>query len=340
VPRKRLPVGLTLLENPIGSFGEISGYSAYGDSVALLLAGAFKEADDVLVPPRGVILLANDDIGGFDVGPLQVVVALLDHFAIVSLTGAGLHLGHGAGVACEVLGAREAVNRTQFAVDDDGEDLCWAGDGLDELDARRASDPLENASFQAVDVDLDEVEQFELLLHTTPGLLGEVLKENQELGAPLRGEDVTIGIEGEGVLGQGGMDAVLELGADLGEGHPGAGEFPLVAELARRNPHGGQGAIVEQDSQAVSVELIGLMDVTHHGFSLGSMSQIRHTASSFDLIHDPIPIADGLQSDRGTWWERGEKGLDGTSCVIDPRALDDLATTVENGEQGKVLAQP
>jgi hypothetical protein len=39
--------------------------------VALPLAGALKERDDVLLAPAGVVLLADDDIGGFDVPPLR-----------------------------------------------------------------------------------------------------------------------------------------------------------------------------------------------------------------------------------------------------------------------------
>jgi hypothetical protein len=97
---------------------------------------------------------------------------------------------------------------------------------------------------------------------------------------------------------------------------------------------------VEKDPKAIRVELVGLVHVAHHSLGLSGVSQQGHTAGSFDLIHDPMPIADGLQGDRGAWWDGGEKGLDGTSCVIDPRALDDLATTVEHGEEGKVLAQP
>ena len=84
---------------------------AYGNRVAFLLAGAVKEADDMLPAPSRMVLLADDDVSGFDKGPLEVVIALLDHSAIVGLTAAGLHLGHSAGVACEMLGARAPTLR-------------------------------------------------------------------------------------------------------------------------------------------------------------------------------------------------------------------------------------
>jgi len=39
---------------------------AYGNRVAFLLAGAVKEADDMLPAPSRMVLLADDDIGGFE----------------------------------------------------------------------------------------------------------------------------------------------------------------------------------------------------------------------------------------------------------------------------------
>ena len=67
----RLPVGLALLQDPIGRFGQVSSHGPHGDSVALPLAGTLKEGDDVLLAPAGVVLLADDDVGGFDVPPLR-----------------------------------------------------------------------------------------------------------------------------------------------------------------------------------------------------------------------------------------------------------------------------
>jgi len=62
----RLPVGLALLQDPKGRFGQVSSHGPHGDGVALPLAGALEEGDDVLLPPAGVVLLADDDVGGFD----------------------------------------------------------------------------------------------------------------------------------------------------------------------------------------------------------------------------------------------------------------------------------
>ena len=130
------------------------------------------------------------------------------------------------------------------------------------------------------------------------------------------------GVEREGVLGQGGVDAVLEHGADLGEGHAGAGELALVSQIGGWDPDGGKGAQVEQGGQAGGVELIGLVDVAHHGLGLGGVGQQGQAASLLDLIDDPIPVADGLQGDRGARREPGEETPDGARSVVHPGSLN------------------
>jgi hypothetical protein len=57
----------------------------------------------------------------------------------------------------------------------------------------------------------------------------------------------------------------------------------------------------------------------------------------FDLIDDPIPVADGLQGDRGTGRKLGEEGPDGPGLVVDAGALDGIAASVQDGEERVVL---
>ena len=78
------------------------------------------------------------------------------------------------------------------------------------------------------------------------------------------------------------MDAVLEHGADLGEGHASAGELALVAQLGGGDPDRREGTQVEQGGQASGVELIGLVDVAHHGLGLGGVGQEGQAAGLFD----------------------------------------------------------
>jgi len=88
-----------------------------------------------------------------------------------------------------VLGGRQALDGAQLPVDDDGEDLGRSGDGHEQFD------PLEDAFFQLVDVGLKQVEQLQSLGHAAVRLRRQMLEELQELGAPLGGEDVAVGVE-------------------------------------------------------------------------------------------------------------------------------------------------
>ncbi len=66
---------------------------------------------------------------------------------IVGSAGAGADFRDEAAVAGEVLGGREAINRADFAIDDDNQDLGRSGDGLDELHGGGGLDALEDAIF-------------------------------------------------------------------------------------------------------------------------------------------------------------------------------------------------
>jgi hypothetical protein len=57
----------------------------------------------------------------------------------------------------------------------------------------------------------------------------------------------------------------------------------------------------------------------------------------FDLIDDPVPIADGLEGDRGSLWEPGQEGPDGSWLVVDPGPLQGLAPVIENSKERIVL---
>ena len=62
MPWKRLPIGLALFENPEGCFRQVASGGAQGHRVALSLAGALEETDDVLASPVGVVALADDPL--------------------------------------------------------------------------------------------------------------------------------------------------------------------------------------------------------------------------------------------------------------------------------------
>ena len=94
-----VPVGFPLLEDPEGSLCEMASHRTDGHGVALAAADAFIENRDVSAAPVGMRAMADDDVGGFDEGPLQVLVGLLAQMAVAHLTSTGMDLGHDTGVA-------------------------------------------------------------------------------------------------------------------------------------------------------------------------------------------------------------------------------------------------
>ena len=87
----------------------------------------------------------------------------------------------------------------------------------------------------------------------------------------------------------------------------------------------------------MSVELVGLVDIAHHDLGLGGMSQERDAAGCFDLVDDPVPVADGFEGDRGTFRELGEEGPDFARGVTDPNALNEFSSFVQNCKEREVL---
>src|SRR5208282_3981841 len=61
---------------------------------------------------------------------------------------------------------------------------------------------------------------------------------------------------------------------------------------------------------------------------LGGVSQQRKTTCCFDLVCDPVPIADAFQGDGSSTWQSGEKGGNGSRGVIDANTIEHLATGV------------
>ena len=102
------------------------------------------------------------------------------------------------------------------------------------------------------------------------------------------------------VLGQGGVDPILEPGALPGEDHAGAGEIPLIPERAGRDPHRGERPGALEPVQPPRVELVGLVHHAEHELRLARVDQLRDLAGRFDLVHDPVPVADGLDRHRRT----------------------------------------
>jgi len=63
------------------------------------LPDAFVEYGDMLSSPSGMAALTNDDIGGLDKGPFEVLVGLLSEPSVAGLAAAGFDRWDCAGIA-------------------------------------------------------------------------------------------------------------------------------------------------------------------------------------------------------------------------------------------------
>ena len=100
----------------------------------------------------------------------------------------------------------------------------------------------------------------------------------------------------ERVLGQGCVDTVFEHRAQAGDSHAGAWQLALVPDLPGWKPDCGEGAVMEKDAQAVCVELVGLVDISHHDFGLCGVSHERNTPGG---------------KTENTYWFSGDTFIDG-----------------------------
>jgi len=77
--------------------------------------------------------MGDNDVSCLDESPLEIIVGLFAHASEAGLAAAGMDLGNDAGVGCEMAGRGEAIDGTDLASDDDGEDVTHTRDGLQTL---------------------------------------------------------------------------------------------------------------------------------------------------------------------------------------------------------------
>jgi hypothetical protein len=80
--------------------------------------------------------------------------------------------------------------------------------------------------------------------------------------------------------------------------------------------------------------------MTHHHLGFGRVGEERDAAGGLDLIGDPVPVADALQSDGRAGGELREEALNRVALMFDPGLAADVPTIVLDFELGVPLAQP
>ena len=119
-------------------------------------------------------------------------------------------------------------------------------------------------------------------------------------GATPHAEDIAYLEVVKGVLGQGGVNPILELRALPDEHHPRARQIALIPYLAGRNPDCGQRAVPLEPVEPSRVEPIGLVDLPHHQLRFAGVHEPGDAARGLDLVDDPSMRTVQVSRQRGS----------------------------------------
>jgi len=70
------------------------------------------------------------------------------------------------------------------------------------------------------------------------------------------------------------------------------------------------------------------VDIPHHQLGFGGVGVEWDAAGSLDLIGDPVPVADALECNGGSFGELSEEAMYSSGLVVDPCLADDMAAIV------------
>jgi hypothetical protein len=139
----------------------------------------------------------------------------------------------------KLLGAGEAADVPHFEGDHHRQDEPHAGQGHEAGDlGRRPEDGLHPA-LEGGHLAVEGVDLLQHLLGGVRGVLGELGEARLQQRPAPRGERIADREGVEGVLGEGGVDPILEAGALADEHHPGARQLALVAQRPGGDPDRG-----------------------------------------------------------------------------------------------------
>ena len=93
LPDGRRPLGLLSLEDPEGRLCQVARHGADGDGMSIASTNLVVDPTDVLGLPGGVVPVAEDDVGGLNESPLEVLVGGFAHVAEAGLAPLACTLG-------------------------------------------------------------------------------------------------------------------------------------------------------------------------------------------------------------------------------------------------------
>ena len=286
---------------------------------------------------RRAAAIETDRVRGFDESPLEVAVDVWAGRPEARFPTAGVDARCRARISGQLLGGGEPCDIADLERDHHGEREAHAGQGKEVLNRRRR---LEQGPDLLLELAYLVIQLLDLLEKVPGGVRRTGWQKLETLpheGAAACAEDVAHLEVMEGVLGQGRVNAILELGALADEHHPRPRQIALVAQLARGNPDGWECAGALELIEPSDVEFIGLVDLAHHEFGLAGVHEPGDTTGGLDLVDDPIPIANGLDRHRGAGLTSLEKLLECAALVRDALFADELAVGPGHRRQRVVL---
>src|SRR5262249_34476402 len=129
-------------------------------------------------------------------------------------------------------------------------------------------------NFEGFDLLLDQVQLNPELFCGEASMKRELRQESQEGRALSGAEKITDVRSRQSILRQRGMDTVFEAGAIMSQDHPGAGEFPAIAQISRRDPDGGEGSGTLETVHAAGIQLISFVREPHHDLGFAGVSEL------------------------------------------------------------------
>jgi hypothetical protein len=274
---------------------------------------------------------------GFDEGPLEIAVDVAAGSAVADVASRGDDARHEAGVAGQVLSTREAFDVADLQPENGSQYLAHAGERLQQLYLRAGGERAVDVLFEDHQLDVELVDGIQFERNHAGGLWRQVWECVGDISSPFDAEEIADACGVQTVAVDGRVDAVLERGAEIAQGHPGAQQLALVAEFSWRYPALGQSAVAQQDGESLGVERVGLVGLAHALLGLRRVGQVRLVSCLLHQVDDPVPVAGGLDGDLGAGGKSVEITLVGRDVVLDPNRRCGLAAFVDCDEDRVML---
>src|SRR2546426_8856855 len=218
--------------------------------------------------------------------------------SVAHAISAGVDPRGGSPVRGQVLGAGKALDLADLQRHGGGQDHAHSRQGHQPLHRGRDLDQFLQPPLELQDLFAQGIQLSQHLPRRPAGLLGQPLDPLLQLRARALPVGIAVLAGRHPVLGQRRRQAVLPARPLRHQHHPRARQLTQLPQPPGRNPYRRQRAVALQPVQPVRVELVGLVDQSHHHLRLARMHQPWLEPRLLDLVHDPVPVRRRFQRHR------------------------------------------